>query len=87
MSLILCLFNVIQPQIVLHSKPGKVANNIVIKLGIAVAQWLRHCTTNRRVKGSTTAGVIGIFHLYNPGNLNFLEHSGPFQACNGTALL
>ena len=20
------------------------------------------------------------------GNINFLEHSGPFQACNGTAL-
>jgi hypothetical protein len=28
----------------------------------AVAQWLRHCATNRRVTGSIPDGVIGIFH-------------------------
>jgi hypothetical protein len=32
----------------------------------AVAQWLRHCATNRQVAGSITDSVIGIFHLYNP---------------------
>jgi len=31
--------------------------------GIAVAQWLRHCTTNRKVAGSIPDGVIGIFLL------------------------
>jgi uncharacterized protein YuzB (UPF0349 family) len=28
----------------------------------AVAQWLRHCVTNRKVAGSIPDGVIGIFH-------------------------
>ena len=101
-------------------------------LGTAVAQWLRCCTTNRKVAGSIPAGVIGIFHWHKihpialwpwgrlslkqkwvpgtfpggkdgrcvrlttlppscavvmkSGNLNFLEPSGPLQACNGTAL-
>ena len=30
--------------------------------GTVVAQWLRCCVTNRKVAGSITAGVIGIFH-------------------------
>jgi hypothetical protein len=34
--------------------------------GHAVAQWLRHCATNRKVAGSIPDGVIGIFHLHNP---------------------
>ena len=38
-----------------------------------MAQWLRCCATNRRVAGSITDGVIGIFHWqssrshYGPG--------------------
>ena len=32
------------------------------KVGTAVAQWLRYCATNRKVAGSITDGVIGIFH-------------------------
>jgi len=28
----------------------------------AVAQWLRCCATIRKVAGSISAGVIGIFH-------------------------
>jgi len=34
------------------------------KLGNAVAQWLRHCATNRKVAGSIPAGVIGNFHWH-----------------------
>jgi hypothetical protein len=30
--------------------------------GHAVAQWLRHCATNRKVAGSIPVGVTGIFH-------------------------
>ena len=30
----------------------------------AAAQWLRCCATNRKVAGSTPAGVIGIFHWH-----------------------
>jgi len=101
-------------------------------MGTAVAQWLRCCTTNRKVAGSIPAGVNGFFldtksfrSHYGPGvdsasnrnecqeyflgvksgrcvrlttlspscatvkksgSLNFLEPSGPVQACNGTAL-
>jgi hypothetical protein len=29
---------------------------------LMVAQWLRYCATNRKVAGSITDGVIGIFH-------------------------
>jgi hypothetical protein len=29
---------------------------------VAVAQWLRHCATNRKVAGSIPDGVTGIFH-------------------------
>jgi hypothetical protein len=31
-------------------------------LGTAVAQWLRYCTTNRKVAGSIPDYAIGIFH-------------------------
>jgi len=31
-------------------------------LGTRVAQWLRRCATNRKVAGSISDGVIGIFH-------------------------
>jgi hypothetical protein len=34
--------------------------------GHAVAQWLRHCTANRKVAGSIHDGVIGIFYWHNP---------------------
>ena len=38
-------------------------NNCTIHyLGTAVAQWLRCCATNRKVAGSISAAVIGIFH-------------------------
>jgi hypothetical protein len=30
--------------------------------GLAVAQWLRHCATKRKVAGSIPGGFIGIFH-------------------------
>jgi hypothetical protein len=29
---------------------------------MAVAQWLKYCATNRKVVGSISGGVIGIFH-------------------------
>jgi hypothetical protein len=32
----------------------------------AVAQWLRHSTSNRKVAGLIPDGFIGIFHWYNP---------------------
>jgi hypothetical protein len=36
--------------------------NIGLCPGCAVAQWLRHCVTNRKVAGSIPDGVTGIFH-------------------------
>jgi hypothetical protein len=35
----------------------------------AVAQWLRHCATNRKVAGSNPDCIIGIFHWNNPSCL------------------
>jgi hypothetical protein len=32
--------------------------------GHAVAQWLRHCASNREVAGSIPDGFIGIFHCH-----------------------
>jgi hypothetical protein len=41
---------------------------VLLLMGFAVAQWLRHCTTNRKVAGSIPDGVIGIFHCHNPAD-------------------
>jgi hypothetical protein len=35
---------------------------------LMVAQWLRYCATNRKVAGSISDGVIGIFHWHNPSD-------------------
>jgi hypothetical protein len=35
--------------------------------GYAVAQWLRHCATNRKIAGSIPDGVR-IFHWHNPSS-------------------
>jgi hypothetical protein len=42
------------------------AVRLIQHIGHAVAQWLRHCATNRKVAGSIPNGVIGIFHGHNP---------------------
>jgi hypothetical protein len=34
-----------------------------------VLQWLRHCTTYRKVAGSIPDCVIEIFHWHNPSGL------------------
>ena len=34
-------------------------NYATLKVGTAVAQWLRCCATNRKVAGSISAGVSG----------------------------
>jgi len=53
---------------VFKSLKGNVHIYIYIYAGIAVAQWLRCCATNRKVAGSVTDGVIGIFHWHNPSD-------------------
>ena len=35
--------------------------NYMLKVGTAVAQWLRCCATNQKVAGSIPAGVSGFF--------------------------
>jgi len=40
----------------------------VSTVGTAVAQWLRHCATTRKVAGSIPDGVTGTFHLHNPSD-------------------
>jgi hypothetical protein len=41
-----------------------ITNNLMARhlLGHAVAQWLRHCAANRKVAGSISDGIIGIFY-------------------------
>jgi hypothetical protein len=46
--------------------PNIIYKNVMHLLGHAVAQWLRHYSTNRKVAGSIPDGVIGIFHWHNP---------------------
>jgi hypothetical protein len=38
---------------------------VLIYVGHAVEQWLRHCATKRKAAGSIPDGVIGMFHWYN----------------------
>jgi len=47
---------------------------LYIWVGTAVAQWLRCCATNRKVAGSISACVIGIFHWHK---IKFRSHYGP----------
>jgi hypothetical protein len=37
--------------------------NLINLRGYTVAQWLRHCTTNRKVMALTPDGVTGFFSL------------------------
>jgi hypothetical protein len=47
------------------------------KWGHAVAQWLRHCATNRNVAGSIP-DAVRIFHRHNPsGRTMALESTQP----------
>jgi hypothetical protein len=49
-----------------HTIPSPTLPSPFTYRGHAVAQWLRHCATNRKVTGSIPDGVIGIFHWHNP---------------------
>jgi hypothetical protein len=42
----------------------------LITVGHAVAQRLKHCTTNRKVAGSIPDGVIRIFQVDSASNRN-----------------
>jgi hypothetical protein len=35
---------------------------------MAWRSWVRHCAARRKVSGSFSDGVTGIFHLYNPSD-------------------
>jgi hypothetical protein len=49
-----------------------------IPLGHAMAQWLRHRATNRKVAGSIPDDAIGIFHSNNPSGYTMaLESTQP----------
>jgi len=45
----------------------------IIKMGTAVAKWLRCCATNRKVVGAIPAGVIRFFIDIK----SFRSHYGP----------
>jgi hypothetical protein len=47
---------------------------------LLVAQWLRHCVTNRKVAGSIPDGDTGIFHWHNaPGRSMALGSTQPLK--------
>jgi hypothetical protein len=47
---------------------------VLYTMGNAVALWLRHGATNRKVTGSIPDGVVGIFVRHNPsGRIMALE--------------
>ena len=46
-----------------HSHTGQgILEHVTENEGTTVAQWLRCCATNRKVAGSISDGVNGIFH-------------------------
>jgi hypothetical protein len=56
----------------------KICRKLYFSWGHAVAQWLRHCATNRKVAGSIPDGAIGIFNWHNPsGRTTALGSSQP----------
>ena len=47
-----------------------------------MAQWLRRYATNRKVAGSISDGVIGIFHWHNPSDgpgVDSASHRNEYQ--------
>jgi hypothetical protein len=51
---------------------------LINSMGHAVAQWLRHCATNRKVAWSIPDGVNGNFYWHNPsGRTMALESTQP----------
>jgi hypothetical protein len=41
---------------------------LLLRVGTAVAQWLRYCATNQKVAGSIPDGVMEFFFDTNPSN-------------------
>jgi hypothetical protein len=52
----------LQYPIVRHNKPEQPNSVATPHSGYALAQWLRHCATNRKVARSVPEGVIGMFY-------------------------
>jgi hypothetical protein len=48
------------------TKHNRNVNSTIRKWGARWRSWLRHCATIRKVAGSISDGVIGIFHWHNP---------------------
>ena len=57
---------------------SKFCDNVVLYL-CRCTRWLRHSSTSRKVAGSITERVFGIFHLLNP--------SGRTMALGSTKIL
>ena len=55
------------------AKASVLIRDTYILTGIAVAQWLRCCATNRKVASSIPTGLIGFFIDIKP----FRSHYGP----------
>jgi hypothetical protein len=51
---------------IVSADPKQISFSRLHARGHVVAQWLRHCATNRKVARSIPDGVIGIFHWHNP---------------------
>ena len=55
----------------------------LITWGTRWRSWLRHCATSRKVAGSITEGVTGIFHWHYPsGRVMDLGSTQPLTAMN-----
>jgi hypothetical protein len=71
-----CLYNLLpkkNPIIQIFCLSGRLAVPMIQISGVLPKgarcwwrSWLRHCVTSRKVAGSISDGVTGIFHWYNP---------------------
>jgi len=61
--------------LLIKNSPYFILSTLLLKMGTAVAQWLRCCSTNWKVAGSIPDGVIGIFHWHNPSERTMVHGS------------
>jgi hypothetical protein len=65
-GLVVLVFRATTTAVYVAAPVRDILDNALYYRGYAVAQWLRHCTTNWKVAGSIPEGVTEFLRLHNP---------------------